>query len=234
MKQILSYLWEKTVDDLEAKILSCLEPNTNATFLDCGCDDGQFTLEMAQKIGTKNILGIEIIEEKAKKAESRGVKVYTSDLNESLPFDTESIDVIDANQVIEHLYESENFIDEIYRVLRRGGYAVISTESISSWHNILPLLFGWMPFSLTNVSARKSGLGNPLALHRGEEPFLKSWRHVRIYSYQGWRETFEVSSFKTERILSIGCYPLPSFISRMVCAVDKRHSTFLTFKVRKE
>jgi len=110
---------------------------------------------------------------------------------------------------------------------------VISTENLSSWHNIFALFLGWQPFSLTNVSDRKAGLGNPLALHRGERPFLKSWQHVRLFAYQGWKETFEVSSFKIKRILGAGYYPLSFFISRMICTVDKRHSTFLTFKARK-
>jgi len=107
MNQILTSLWNKNVADSRASILSSLESSPNVTLLDCGCDDGQFTLEIAKKIGTKNIFGIEIVEEKAKRAELRRVKVLVNDLNENFPFYSESVDVITANQLIEHLYEPE-------------------------------------------------------------------------------------------------------------------------------
>ena len=85
-----------------------------------------------------------------------------------------------ANQVIEHLYETDSFVNEIPRVLRKDGYAVISTEALSSWHSVFALILGWQPFSLTNISDKKLGLGNPLALHRGELATAVSWRHVRV------------------------------------------------------
>ena len=36
------------------------------------------------------------------------------------PIESESIDVVFANQVIEHLINIDNFVSETYRVLKRG------------------------------------------------------------------------------------------------------------------
>lgn len=85
-------------------------------------------------------------------------------MNKGIALENESIDVVFSNQVIEHLYETDKFISEIYRILKPGGYAVISTENLSSWHNIFALILGWQPFSLSNISSLRSSIGNPFGL----------------------------------------------------------------------
>lgn len=47
-----------------------------------------------------------------------------------------------SNQVIEHLYDTDNFVAEVHRILRSGGTAVVSTEKAASWHTG-SLLLGW-------------------------------------------------------------------------------------------
>lgn len=55
-------------------------------------------------------------------------------------------DLVHANQVIEHLYETDLFIKEIYRILKKGGYAIISTPNLAGLHNIVSLILGKQPF----------------------------------------------------------------------------------------
>lgn len=229
MKKYLQALWDKAEKANENNILSMLEYNPNAIVLDCGCGNGECTLKFATKIGTQNIFGIEIAKELIDQPKQRGINVQQADLNDIFPFKNESIDVLIANQVIEHLYNTNNFIGEIYRVLRRGGYAVISTENLASWHNIFPLFFGWQPFSLTNISKHRLGIGNPFALHRGKNLSFPSWQHIKVFAYRGLKEIFEIEGFKVTRILGAGYYPLPNFLARL----NPRHAAFLTIKVRK-
>lgn len=210
-------------------IMTCLESEKESRILDLGCDDGKITCEMAEIVGTDRRYGIEIWEEHAKVAESKGIIVKRCDLNKRFDLDSNYFDVISSNQVIEHLFDTDNFISEIYRVLKPGGYAVISTENLSSWHNILSLCMGWQPFSLTNISLKSLGVGNPLALHRSKQISSSSMEHLRLFSYLGLKEIFELHGFKVEKILGAGYYPLPSIISRF----DPKHSAFLTIKVRK-
>lgn len=143
MKRYLQALWDKAEEVKNNNILSMLEYNPDAVLLDCGCGDGELTLKVASKIGTQNVFGIEIAKELVNKAKQKEINVKQADLNKGgFPFDSESIDVVCANQVIEHLYNTDNFISEIYRLLSRRGYAVISTENLTSWHNIASLFFG--------------------------------------------------------------------------------------------
>ena len=82
---------------------------------------------------------------------------------------------------------------------------------------------------MTNVSRVQVGIGNPLALHRGENLSFSSWQHIRVFAYQGLKEIFENKGFKVEKILGAGYYPLPNFFAKL----DPRHSAFLTIKGRK-
>jgi SAM-dependent methyltransferase len=196
------------------------------SLLDLGCDDGTSTLEFATAARASSAHGIEIVKERARLAAERGVDVRSADLNGRFPFADETFDVVVSNMVIEHLTDTDAFVSETYRVLKPSGCAVTSTENLASWHNIASLLLGWQPFSLTNVSRLHLGLGNPLALHRGQRLPLKSWEHLRVFAYRGLRELFTVHGFTVESVLGAGYYPLPRRLARL----DPRHAAFLTVK----
>lgn len=229
MKKFLDKLYRTARDMNCENIKNLLEKNKQAVFLDLGCDSGEFSMELAEKIGTKSIHGVEINKERAEKAEKKGMRIGRFDLNEKLGFGSELFDVIHANQVIEHIKDSDNFVSEIYRILKPGGYAVISTENASSWCNIFASLMGWQIFSLTNFSGKKPSIGNPFSIHRDEKNNLSSWNHVRIYNIRGLKEYFEAFGFKVEEIKGAGYFPLPAFLGQL----DKIHSHFITFKIRK-
>jgi SAM-dependent methyltransferase len=229
MKNYLHNIYSRAVDLNHENIFSLLEENDSADFLDLGCDNGDLTIALAEEIDTYKVYGVEIVPERVRLAEEKAIKVRSFDLNHEFEFDDSSFDVVHANQIIEHLYDSDNFLAEIYRVLKPGGYAIISTENASSWCNILASIMGWQMFSLTNFSGKKQGIGNPLALHRGADLGLKSWLHTRIYSCRGLHEYFEAFGFKVEEIRGSGYFPFPASWGNL----DKTHCHFITFKIRK-
>ena len=219
------------VDDYKRCILSCLEPSSDCvSLLDCGCDDGEWTLELGRQIGKVRLFGIEIVEERRRLAREKGIDAKVGNLNSRFPFSDESIDVVHANQVIEHLADTDNFIKEIWRVLKPNGYAVICTENLASWHNIFALLLGWQPFSLSNVCETRFQIGNPLAIHSEESSVNpESWQHLRVFAYRGLKDVFVEHGFEVVHYEGSGYYPLPNLFSK----IDPRHAAFLTIKVRK-
>lgn len=230
MKRFLEKIYAQAVDLNHRNIFDLFDKNKEAIFLDLGCDDGELTRLMAKSIGTSRMYGVEIIEERVKKSQENGVEVKNFDLNKNFDFEDGSVDVVHANQVIEHICNSDNFLSEIYRILKPGGYAVISTENGSSWCNIFASVLGWQIFSLTNFSNLKHGIGNPLALrHDGGVQSFDSWNHVRIYNIRGLKEYCEVFGFRVEEVRGAGYFPFPGFFGNL----DTTHCHFMTLKIRK-
>lgn len=210
-------------------ILSMAGPTSHESLCDLGCDDGLWTLEVARAFGCTKLYGIEIVPAKAEEAKARGVEVAVASLDQPFPFPDASMDVVHANQVIEHVTDVDNFMAEIQRVLRIGGVAVISTENGSSWHNIFAALMGWQIFSATNISKRAGGLGNPMAIHRGQALDLPSWTHKTIFNYRGLKELAEVHRLKVVKVMGAGYHPLPVALGR----IDPRHAHFLALEAMK-
>lgn len=228
IKSILKRLYEQTTSLNEKNILSQLKVDNSARYLDLGCNDGLETIKRAGVIQTKKIYGIEIVPRQAKKAQKRGIDVWIADLNKKWEYPNNYFDVITANQVIEHVPNIDHFVSEIKRVLKKGGYAIISTENGSSWHNIFAAIMGWQIFSLTNMSKKQSGIGNPLALHKKEKFVTGSWTHKTIFNYQGLREIVELYEFKVESYKGSGYHPL---VPQFGC-LDPRHAHYLSIKIK--
>lgn len=92
---------------------------------DCGCGTGDF-LRSAQRRFSKGY-GIETLAKDKKCGEN--FIFLEGDLNYKIPLANGSVDVVTALAVIEHLNSPETFIQEVYRILKRGGRLVLTTPS---------------------------------------------------------------------------------------------------------
>jgi SAM-dependent methyltransferase len=226
VKASLQRLAAETFTANQHHILDLIAPDSYASICDLGCDDGAWSLEVAKVAHAKRIFGVEIVGDRAQLARQRGLEVAIADLNQPLPFDEGAFDLVHANQVIEHVSDLDTFLAEIRRVLRPGGVSIISTENASSWHNIGAAVLGWQIFSLTNVSRRTGGIGNPFALHRGERPEHASWTHKTVFNYRGLVEIMDLYGLQPVAVRGAGYHPLPPVIGRL----DPRHAHLLAVK----
>jgi 2-polyprenyl-3-methyl-5-hydroxy-6-metoxy-1,4-benzoquinol methylase len=95
-----------------------------------------------------DLISIKISEEAIKKVDSIGIRGIRGDINKDKIFiQSESVDVVIMEEVIEHLYNSDLVISEIHRILKRNGILILSTPNLASWINTLVLLLGYQPFS---------------------------------------------------------------------------------------
>jgi SAM-dependent methyltransferase len=210
-------------------ILELVGQEPRSSICDLGCDDGEWTMQLARACHSDHVYGIEIVPERAEEAKKRGVEVAVTDLDGRFPYPDGSMDVVHANQVIEHVPDIDHFMAETGRVLRPEGVAVISTENGSSWHNIFAATMGWQIFSSTNISKHAGGLGNPLAIHRGDPQALASWTHKTIFNFRGLIELAEIHGLKVVAVMGAGYHPLPASLGK----VDPRHAHFIALKAVK-
>lgn len=231
MNRFLYKIYKSAEKSKENELKNALrEIPANKILLDVGCWDGRKTTWWARAARTKKVIGLELVEKQAEKARRRNIKTYISNIDkEKWPIANNSVDCVLSNLVIEHLTDVDNFISESYRVLKKGGYTIVCTNNLSSWHNILSLLFGWAPFDLTNSSKKAWSIGNPFVVHKNAKPtYGETFCHKCVYTINWLKEWYEIYGFKLVKVRGSGYYPLPDFFGK----IDKKHSAYmiLTFK----
>lgn len=108
----------QTISDMVSRI------GNGLSVLDVGCGDGAIG-EPLREMGNR-VISVEL-PKIVKLAQSRRVPLLVAGDAEHLAFASESLDVVIASEVVEHLWDPISFFNEAYRVLRRNGYLVMST-----------------------------------------------------------------------------------------------------------
>src|SRR5215469_9723123 len=105
-----------------SKIIVSLKPGR---LLDIGCSSGDWAAHW-QSRGWE-CAGVDIDQEHVTIARQRGIDARHCDLNSnSLPFEEEDFDLIFAGEVIEHLIDTDSFLNQLRRCLRPGGHLLIT------------------------------------------------------------------------------------------------------------
>jgi methionine biosynthesis protein MetW len=231
MKTILKRLGENISAESIRAILKLLESNDTAKFLDVGCGDGKITLQAAHTIGTNKIYGIDVVGRTMEKARGNGVDVRSSDLNRQFPFEDNSFDVVLASEIIEHLYDTDNFLTEIHRVLRIGGYTIISTPNLSSWPNIIFLLFGKQP-AVASVSDQI--VVNTWHANSDFRTLDEGPSHRRIFTFGALQGLVEYYGLEDNIANGLGYFSQSGFISRIMARLDKYHAANMVIRAREK
>ena len=156
--------------------------------LDVGCGAGQGLNFIKRDLNIGEAYGIDISSDALGKVDELSIKGICLDLdNDYFPFKDEFFDLVLSIEVIEHLYNPDLYLSEIYRVLKPNGIFIISTPNLSWWVNLLSILAGYQPY-YTDTSL-KTSLGHL----RGGEYFLG---HLRSYTPNGLLKLVELHKFK--------------------------------------
>lgn len=222
-------IYEDWENQIEKRLLTLFEKDEQALFLDLGCGDGEVTRRVAKVIGTKQLFAIEGLRVKI-----RGIEVKKSNLNHKFPFPSNRFDVVLSNFSIEHVFDIEMFVSETLRVLKNGGYAVIATENLASWGNIVSLLLGFQPFS-SYIAIKNKVAGNPFAINTEGIGFevLPEFGHNRVLAYKGLIDVVKIFGFKIEKVVGIGYLPFRGLISKILSKIDPMHTHLLLIRIRK-
>jgi SAM-dependent methyltransferase len=221
----LSRVFRNSEEANRRAVLKALPARSGGRVLDLGTHRGDFTVRLAEHLGAESVSGIELIERHAAVARSRGIDVAIGDLDEGIPFPSESFDVVHANQVIEHVRRTDVLLREVRRVLRPDGRALISTNNLSSWHNVVSLGLGMQPMPM-HVSDEII-VGNPLNPEHRWGHRDRGRTHLRLFTARALAELAGYHGLGVESIRAVGYYPLPPLLARLATRVDPVHGAFL-------
>jgi SAM-dependent methyltransferase len=118
---------ERAYADCHRVALGLAAPEPPGRALDLGA--GQGALSHAMNLRGFDVTAADI---NTRQFRAAGVACSKIDLNRPLPFHDGGFDLVFAVEVLEHLESPRAFLREIFRVLRPGGLAVISTPNITS------------------------------------------------------------------------------------------------------
>jgi methionine biosynthesis protein MetW len=157
--------------------------------LDIGCGVGGVALYLQQALHAHEAHGVDIAQSSVEAAQRKGVRALIVDLNtEDLPYEADYFDVIFAGEVIEHLFDPDHLLKEVYRVLTVRDVAVFTTPNLAAWFNRLILLLGWQP--LKSGTSFNWDVGRPKFLTFGEK------QHLRTYTLRAFQELLRANAFR--------------------------------------
>jgi SAM-dependent methyltransferase/glycosyltransferase involved in cell wall biosynthesis len=149
------------------------------SLLDVGCGDGsRYARELIQ--AGVELHGVDVSPAAAEAAKKHGVKAVCASLSERLPFDSGSFDDAICLEVLQHLFDPEAAVREIFRVLRPGGRFLVTVPNVVNWKSRLVML--------TSGQVRMGG--SPLSVPPWRDP------HIRWFSSATLRRLVQTVGFE--------------------------------------
>jgi SAM-dependent methyltransferase len=122
-----SYVWRAGQERRLGMILEAAGERLHGFVLENGCGIGVYVEQLAGYSGT--VVGLEYEFQRVLQADRRLAQVsntvFLNAAGESLPFPDESFDLILSHEVLEHVQDDRRTVQEMVRILRVGGRAVI-------------------------------------------------------------------------------------------------------------
>lgn len=103
-----------------------------ARLIDVGCGDGGGLGEWAKARGC-DYLGLDVAEAAVTRARARGLEAQRIDDASHLPLATSSLGIAICLEVLEHLVDPQNAVQELRRVLEPGGLLIASMPNAAYW-----------------------------------------------------------------------------------------------------
>lgn len=158
--------------------------NRNFKILDFGCGDGKYFPYFKKLFHEANIYGIEISDIRVARCKKVGwINVQKIKALEKIPFENNFFDIINFDQVIEHIKSEEvNFyLKEFKRILKPGGKMIVMTPNYP-----IKRLYDFLNFLIT---------GNPKRIK--DDP-----THISFYNFKKLKNVMD--DYSSARVFPTG------------------------------
>ena len=127
------------------KLKKFIPLDSDIVIIDFGCGNGKI-LEEIRKINSKaKLIGLDVSETALQRAKKDlpSIEFYKINDGEKFPLNNGCVDFIFSSEVIEHIYDVENALKEVARILRPGGKILLTTPYHGFIKNLLITLFAF-------------------------------------------------------------------------------------------
>lgn len=186
------------LSDSRGKVLKILIKHNIKRFLDTGCGDIFLSKNILENCDIEEYHGIDISDSGVLEAQQMRIKAIKLNVDqEYLPYKDNYFDFIFAGELIEHLFDPDHLLLEVYRVLKEEGYFMLTTPNLASWHNRIALLLGYQPH-YSEVSTKYS-VGKLMTTDKYDVS-----GHLRLFTLRALKELLYLYNFKIIKIIGHG------------------------------
>lgn len=118
-------------------------PDNKLKILDIGCWDGSYAVRFKKR--TNIVYGVESSRTAATKAKQKRIIVQQGNYMEERFFTNIKFDIVVAGEIIEHVFDTDLFLEKIKKNLKKNGILLLSTPNVASLPRRLLLLLGINP-----------------------------------------------------------------------------------------
>ena len=160
-----------------------------ASWLDLGTGNGFLPDLVKPVLPSTLITGIDFIHEVLALSDSIDHRAVVNTDAGNIPFGAESFDYITCLDVLEHVVLREHLLEEAWRILKPGGFLLLSVPNLQFIEYLLALMRGKMP-------------------HPAADP-----RHMSIFTLRFLTELLTQKDFEISMVA--GCDASPPFLARI-------------------
>ncbi len=169
---------------------------TNECVLDLGCGDSRYSRYFPNRIGLDHSM-------------QEGVNIVGD--AHHLPFSSSSFSMILTTEMLEHVHDPQQVIDEIERVLRPGGKVILTTRFVFPIHEAPLDFYRFTKYGLAHLF-RKWG---EIEIRPETNPFEGIGVLFQRMAYQ--------SDFRGSKLISYSCLLLARFVSILDVLVTRQY-----------
>lgn len=159
------------------RILGLVPDHKNMRVLEVGCANGRLGSKV-KDLG-HHVVGIDISEAAASEARKKLDEVLVFDIESEWPESLykDKFDLVLLPEILEHVFEPEDILKSVNRVLKEDGKIVITTPNFMTWTNRLKFIFGFFKY---------------------EDQGMFDFGHIRWFTYDYLKKVLKNSGFAIE------------------------------------
>lgn len=166
-------------------LINSIKLKNNAKFLDVGCGVGFFMDQLHQQYPSMELYGVDYSKYNLKQARRLPYEFKQCDIEEGIPYKDKYFDFIYSAELIEHLVNPDYFLSECNRLLKKGGYLIVTTPNLSAWYNRVLMFLGMQPM-FYEFSTKSPAIGSGILkyIKQGVIPV----GHIRVFTIRAMKD----------------------------------------------